>query len=66
MQKIGEVDVNPLAKHKALKVQKKIQTPFDSKEVEQVLSFLKEGVDFESVRNRLIVELLYSTWNEKS
>ncbi len=61
LQKIGEVDVNPLAKHKALKVQKKIQTPFDNNEVEQVLSILSKDVDFESVRNRLIVELLYST-----
>ena len=61
LQKIGKVDVNPLAKHKALKVQKKIQTPFDNNEVEQVLSILSKDVDFESVRNRLIVELLYST-----
>ncbi|WP_064965843.1 tyrosine-type recombinase/integrase [Tenacibaculum ovolyticum] len=61
LQKIGEVELNPLAKHKALKVQKKIQTPFDEGEVEQVLRLLREGDDFESVRNRLIVELLYST-----
>ncbi|WP_028888498.1 tyrosine-type recombinase/integrase [Tenacibaculum ovolyticum] len=61
LQKIGEVELNPLAKHKALKVQKKIQTPFDEGEVEQVLKLLREGDDFESVRNRLIVELLYST-----
>lgn len=61
LQKIGEVELNPLAKHKALKVQKKIQTPFDEGEVGQVLKLLREGDDFESVRNRLIVELLYST-----
>ncbi|WP_422089205.1 tyrosine-type recombinase/integrase [Tenacibaculum ovolyticum] len=61
LQKIDEVELNPLAKHKALKVQKKIQTPFDEGEVGQVLKLLREGDDFESVRNRLIVELLYST-----
>lgn len=61
LQKVGEVELNPLAKHKALKVQKKIQTPFDEGEVEQVLELLREGGDFESVRDRLIVELLYST-----
>ena len=61
LQKINEVKVNPLAKHKALKVQKKIQTPFDNEEVEGVLSFFDEEDDFESVRNKLIVELLYST-----
>ncbi|WP_271405903.1 tyrosine-type recombinase/integrase [Tenacibaculum soleae] len=61
LQKIHEIEINPLAKHKALKVQKKIQTPFDNEEVESVLSVLEEGKDFESVRDRLIIELLYST-----
>ncbi|MCF2876320.1 MULTISPECIES: tyrosine-type recombinase/integrase [unclassified Tenacibaculum] len=61
LQKIGEVKINPLAKHKALKVQKKIQVPFDQNEVGEVLNIMKEGADFESIRDRLIVELLYST-----
>ena len=61
LQKIHEIEINPLAKHKALKVQKKIQTPFDKEEVESVLSVLEEEKDFESVRDRLIIELLYST-----
>ncbi|WP_299006718.1 tyrosine-type recombinase/integrase [uncultured Tenacibaculum sp.] len=61
LQKIGEVTTNPLASHKALKVQKKIQTPFDQNEVEEVLKLLNEASDFESIRDRLIVELLYST-----
>lgn len=61
LQKIKEIEVNPLVKHKALKVQKKIQSPFDEKEIQQVLAILNEETDFESVRNKLIVELLYST-----
>ncbi|UTD15015.1 tyrosine-type recombinase/integrase [Tenacibaculum mesophilum] len=61
LQKIGEVTVNPLSNHKALKVQNKIQTPFDQNEVEEVLKLIKERSDFESVRDRLIVEMLYST-----
>ncbi|CAM1339577.1 tyrosine-type recombinase/integrase [Tenacibaculum aestuarii] len=61
LQKIGEVTMNPLVSHKALKVQKKIQTPFDQNEVEEVLKLLNEASDFESIRDRLIVELLYST-----
>nr|WP_299034550.1 tyrosine-type recombinase/integrase [uncultured Tenacibaculum sp.] len=61
LQKIGKVTTNPLASHKALKVQKKIQTPFDQNEVEEVLKLLNEASDFESIRDRLIVELLYST-----
>ncbi len=61
LQKINEIEVSPLAKHKALKIQKKIQTPFDQNEIEQVIKEMSDDIDFESVRNRLIVELLYST-----
>ncbi|REH45009.1 integrase/recombinase XerC [Tenacibaculum gallaicum] len=61
LQKIGEVAMNPLSNHKALKYQKKIQTPFDQDEVKEVLELIKEGTDFESVRDRLIIEMLYST-----
>ena len=61
LQKIGEIETNPLSSHKALKVQKKIQTPFDQNEVKEVLELIREGSDFESVRDRLIVEMLYST-----
>ena len=61
LQKIEEIEINPLAKHKALKVQQKIQTPFDTNEVAAVIAILSEAVDFEAVRNKLIVELLYST-----
>ncbi|WP_440067578.1 tyrosine-type recombinase/integrase [Tenacibaculum discolor] len=61
LQKIGEIETNPLSSHKALKVQKKIQTPFDQNEVKEVLEIIREGSDFESVRDRLIVEMLYST-----
>ncbi len=59
--KTGSIKENPLAKHKALKVAKKIQVPFSEKEIQQVLSLLNESDDFESVRNKLIVELFYST-----
>ncbi|OED41848.1 integrase [Flavobacteriaceae bacterium (ex Bugula neritina AB1)] len=52
---------NPLAKHQALKVSKKIQVPFSEGEVDSVLESLKEDKDFISVRNRLIVELFYAT-----
>jgi len=61
LQKTEEINVSPLAKHKALKVQKKSQIPFTQKEVNTVISNLEQGVDFVSVRNRLIVELFYST-----
>lgn len=59
--KTEQIDKNPLAKHKALKIAKKLQIPFSAKEVESVLDSLTDGKDFESVRDRLIVELFYAT-----
>jgi len=59
--KIGDIKVSPLVKHKALKTSKKLQIPFSEKEIENVLSLLKDEKDFEGVRNKLIVELFYST-----
>jgi len=59
--KVGELDVNPLQKHHALKVEKKVQVPFSQAELDTVLEQLKEASDFESIRNRAIVELFYTT-----
>lgn len=59
--KVGDIKQNPLAKHKALKTNKKLQVPFSQLEIETVLDQLNSDDDFESVRNKLIVELFYST-----
>ena len=59
--KIGDINLNPLAKHKALKTSKKIQVPFSEAEIEMALDDLNFGDDFESIRNKLIIELFYST-----
>lgn len=59
--KTGDLDTNPLAKHKALKTSKKIQVPFSEKEIETVLNDLHFENDFEGIRNKLIIELFYST-----
>ena len=61
LQKTNQITINPLAKHKALKIEKRIQVPFNSKEINEVVNNLEENKDFISVRNKLIVELLYST-----
>jgi len=61
LQKIEVIEFNPLAKHKSLKVQKKAQIPFTPKEVESVIDDLSVEDNFTSVRNKLIVELFYST-----
>ncbi|MBP42727.1 MAG: integrase [Aequorivita sp.] len=59
--KTGQIEINPLAKHKALKTSKKIQVPFSEKEIGNVMEMFGEENDFEGLRNRLIVELFYST-----
>ena len=58
--KTGDIETNPLAKHKALKTSKKVQIPFSRAEVDQVLESL-EATDFLSSRDKLLVELFYST-----
>lgn len=59
--KTSQIEFNPLAKHKALKTSKKIQVPFSENEIVSVMQFLKDDNSFEGLRDRLIVELFYST-----
>ena len=59
--KTKQIDATPLANHKALKVAKKLQVPFSEKEINDVLALLSEEEGFEGMRNKLIVELFYST-----
>ena len=63
--KTGDITHSPLAKHKALKVQKKVNIPFSEQEIETVLSTAATH-DFEAMRNKLIVELFYSTGIRRS
>ena len=58
--KIQSIEHNPLTKHKALKVSKKLQIPFSEKEITSVLNSI-ETDSFEGLRDKLIVELFYST-----
>jgi len=59
--KTGTIAANPMAKHKVLKTSKKVQIPFSETELKSVIEDLASGTDFESLRNRLIVELFYAT-----
>lgn len=61
LQKIKQIETNPLVKHQALKVLKQVQVPFSEKEIFSVLNTIDNDGDFESIRNKLIVELFYST-----
>ena len=58
---IGDIDSNPLSKHKVLKSSKKLQIPFSEAEMKEVFKLLEIDTDFEGLRNRLIVELFYAT-----
>jgi integrase/recombinase XerC len=63
LQKTKQIDYNPLSKHKSLKIEKRLQVPFSFKEINTVINDIDKDAndDFESLRNRLIVELFYST-----
>lgn len=59
--KTSTIQINPLTKHKALKTSKKIQIPFSEAEVSTVLDDFNFENDFEGIRDKLIIELFYST-----
>ncbi|MEP0266242.1 tyrosine-type recombinase/integrase [Dokdonia sp.] len=59
--KVEEIEVSPLAKHKSLKIPKKLQIPFSENEITEVFDLLTISDDFESLRDLLLVELLYGT-----
>lgn len=66
LQRIGNIDTNPLAKHKALKTSKKVEVPFSEEEMQRILSQLPFEDDFEGRRDKLIIELFYTTGIRRS
>ena len=65
LQKTKQLEISPLSKHRALKTSRKLQTPFSETEVEKALTIIPaEG--FEELRNRLMLELFYSTGIRRS
>jgi integrase/recombinase XerC len=59
--KTKQIDVSPLLKHKSLKTPKTLQIPFSEKEVDEVLHQIKYPEGFEGVRDKLIIDLFYTT-----
>ena len=59
--KTKQIETSPMLRHKALKVPKIIQIPFSEKEVTEVLNQLQTTVGFEGIRNKLLIDLLYTT-----
>ncbi|MGA9639617.1 tyrosine-type recombinase/integrase [Flavobacterium sp.] len=61
LMKTKQIEVSPLLKHRSLKASKKIQIPFSEKEVTQVLGQIQDNSDFESLRNKMVIDLFYTT-----
>lgn len=59
--KTKQIEITPLAKHKALKTAKKVQVPFSEKEMETVLANMNFSDDYEGIRNKTIIEMFYAT-----
>ncbi|MWB95071.1 tyrosine-type recombinase/integrase [Flavobacterium sp. GA093] len=59
--KTKQIEVSPMLKHKALKTPKTIQIPFSEKELTDLMQAVNNPVGFEEVRDKLIVELFYTT-----
>ena len=64
--KTKQISESPLLKHRALKVGKRVQVPFSKNEMNEVIDNLSVDTDFRSLRNRLVVELFYSTGMRRS
>ena len=61
LQIIGQNTSTPLLKHRALKIETKLQLPFSEKEINAVLNDIEFGNDFCGIRDKLIIDLFYVT-----
>jgi integrase/recombinase XerC len=59
--KTKQIAISPLLKHKSLKTPKTLQIPFSEKELDEVLNLITFPEGFEGVRDKLIIDLFYST-----
>jgi integrase/recombinase XerC len=59
--KTKQIEVSPMLKHKALKTPKTLQIPFSENELDAVLNQMQNPVGFEEIRNKLIIDLFYTT-----
>ncbi|WP_241077761.1 tyrosine-type recombinase/integrase [Flavimarina sp. Hel_I_48] len=66
LQKTGDVAVSPLARHKSIKTKSKVQVPFSSQEIDDVLEPLSGASSFKDLRDQLLIELLYTTGMRRS
>ena len=59
--KTKQIEISPLLKYKSLKTPKKIQIPFSENELNEVLNHFKYTEGFDGVRDKLIIDLFYTT-----
>ncbi|OYQ48453.1 integrase [Flavobacterium cyanobacteriorum] len=59
--KTRQIEASPMQKHKSLKTAKKVQVPFSEQELQDITTEIHYPDDFEGIRNRLIIELFYTT-----
>jgi len=59
--KTKQIETSPLSQHKSLKTPKNIQIPFSENEVASVLRQMQSPIGFEAIRDKLIIDLLYTT-----
>lgn len=59
--KTKQIEVSPMLKHKALKTPKTLQIPFSENELTAVLNQMQNPVGFEEIRDKLIIDLFYTT-----
>lgn len=64
--KIKQIQVSPLLKHKSLKTPKILQIPFSEKELDNVLNEIRYPEGFDGVRDKLIIDLFYTTGIRRS
>jgi integrase/recombinase XerC len=64
--KTKQIEVSPLLKHKALKTQQKLQIPFSENELNQVLFQIQYPEGFVGIRDKLIIDLFYTTGIRRS
>ncbi len=61
LQRKGKIEANPLAGHKPLKTARKVEVPFSKEEMQRLFDQWPVDAEFEDLRDRLVVELLYTT-----
>lgn len=64
--KTKQIQTSPLLKHKALKTQQKLQIPFSENELNHVLFQIQYPEGFEGYRDKLIIDLFYTTGIRRS